>query len=500
MDKHDRIRCFIIDALTLIIIGIIAFSAIFTKPVSNLDEIWNFNFARNIADGLVPYRDFNIVPTPLLSMICGLLLFVFGKELIVMRCLAVCLICAIFFLLYKILNKIIPKEITLLVLAVFLSMYREVMCIDYNYAVLLVALILLLVELNHVETNCFKYSFRYNFFVGIIAGIAILFKQSTGLAVCIACLGYKIFEIRKKNDIKSFFIIAGTRILGAVIPVGLLIVYLFFNGAFSDFVSYTILGVRNFSNAISYANLLKNGSIATLAIIVPGALLIMFVMLFAKNVKEEISIFFAYAVSSFVVTFPICDNIHFLIGSMITMMGLTYIIYEYVFKAYADNIKKKYKVFLYVFVNFVSCFLLLILINNSLGIIKTDFVLAKKENELSHFIGIPESIGLKDRIKVVDEFILGQMESGKKVYILDAEAAIYFIPLNMYNKDYDMFNRGNLGVDGENRIIDRIKNEKDAIYLLKKDGVNWQNPNTVREFIINNLDRVDEISFFWVYE
>ena len=500
MEKQDRIRCFIIDLLALIVIGIIAFSAIFTKPVSNLDEVWNFNFSRNIADGLIPYRDFNMVPTPLLSMICGLFLFIFGKELIVMRWLAVCLMCAVFFLTYKILKKIVPKEVTLLVLAVFLSLYKEVMCIDYNYAVLLVALILLYIELNHVEKDCFKYSFRYNFVVGIIAGIAVLFKQSTGLAVCVACLGYKIFEIRKKDDIKSFFRIAGTRVLGAVIPVGLLIVYLILNGAFNDFVSYTILGVRNFSNSISYANLLKNESIAALSIIVPAALLIMLIMHFVKNVKEEICIFFAYAVSSFVVAFPICDNIHFLIGAMITLIGLTYIIYEYVFKAYADNVKKKYKVFLYGFVTFVSCFFLLSLIHSSFESIKTDYILVKKENELSHFIGVPESVGLKDRIKVVDEYILSQMKMGKKVYILDAEAAIYFIPLNMYNKDYDMFNRGNLGVDGENRIIDRIKNEKDSVYLLKKDGINWQNPNVVREFVTDNLNRIDEISIFEVYE
>ena len=38
-----------------------------------------------------------------------------------------------------------------------------------------------------------------------------------------------------------------------------------------------------------------------------------------------------------------------------------------------------------------------------------------------------------------------QEKENKKVYILDAEAAIYMIPINNYNKDYDMFLKGNIG-------------------------------------------------------
>ena len=32
------------DILILVVIAIVAISVIFTKPISNLDEIWNFNF------------------------------------------------------------------------------------------------------------------------------------------------------------------------------------------------------------------------------------------------------------------------------------------------------------------------------------------------------------------------------------------------------------------------------------------------------------------------
>ena len=33
------------------------------------DEIWNYGFSYNIATGLIPYKDFNMVITPLLVQI-----------------------------------------------------------------------------------------------------------------------------------------------------------------------------------------------------------------------------------------------------------------------------------------------------------------------------------------------------------------------------------------------------------------------------------------------
>ena len=90
----------------LIFIGIILVISpfILSRNLNNLDEIWNYNFARNVADGLVPYRDFNMVQTPLLPLIAGLMLKLFGNELIVMRILAILLIASIFFMIYKILK------------------------------------------------------------------------------------------------------------------------------------------------------------------------------------------------------------------------------------------------------------------------------------------------------------------------------------------------------------------------------------------------------------
>lgn len=502
MGKQDRIKSLVSDFCVIVIIAVIAFSAIFTRSISNLDEIWNFNFARNIADGLVPYRDFNMVPTPLLSMICGLVLLIFGKELLIMRYLAVCLICLVFFMAYKILDRVVPKNVTILLMAVFLSLYKEVMCIDYNYAVLLIGLILLYIELKNVKKEYFEYNFIYNFVVGFISGLAILFKQSTGLAVCVACITYKFFEIRRKEDIKQFLKIVRTRLLGSIVPGGIFLIYLLVNDSWNDFINYTILGVRTFSNKVLYSELLKNDTISVLAMLVPCCIAIMFAMLFSKKVKEEICIFFAYSISSFIVAFPISDNIHFLIGAMIPMIGCAYIIYEYVFKVYANEVKKEYRLFTYGVITFVSFLFLLLLVYNSVESIEKNYIYVEKEKSLSHFIGIPEDVGLKDRIEQIDAYILEKKDAGKKVYILDAEAALYYIPLDMYNKDYDMFNKGNLGAKGEEGIIEDLKKKNDFQILILQDRYtkNWQMPLKVIEYVKTDLNKIGSINVFDIYE
>ena len=60
----------IIFNIGYILFLLIAFLGIvLPRNLQNLDEIWNFNFARNIANGLLPYKDFNMLQTPLLSFI-----------------------------------------------------------------------------------------------------------------------------------------------------------------------------------------------------------------------------------------------------------------------------------------------------------------------------------------------------------------------------------------------------------------------------------------------
>ena len=85
---------------------LIASGNAFVQAFSNLDEIWIYNFARCIVDGLLPYRDFSIIITPLFPMISAIFLKIFGNEMVVLRGIEVIEIAAILFMTFKVLKRL----------------------------------------------------------------------------------------------------------------------------------------------------------------------------------------------------------------------------------------------------------------------------------------------------------------------------------------------------------------------------------------------------------
>lgn len=85
---------------------LIASENVFVQAFSNLDEIWIYNFARCIVDGLLPYRDFSIIITPLFPMISAIFLKIFGNEMVVLRGIEVIEIAAILFMTFKVLKRL----------------------------------------------------------------------------------------------------------------------------------------------------------------------------------------------------------------------------------------------------------------------------------------------------------------------------------------------------------------------------------------------------------
>lgn len=85
---------------------IIVSGHVFIQELANLDEMWVYNFARCILNGLLPYKDFSIIITPLFPMISAIFLKIFGDEMVVLRIAEVFEIAAILFISYKILRKV----------------------------------------------------------------------------------------------------------------------------------------------------------------------------------------------------------------------------------------------------------------------------------------------------------------------------------------------------------------------------------------------------------
>lgn len=168
------------NILIFIIIFILMAAIILPKEISDLDEIWNYNFAKNIAEGRVPYRDFNMLQTPALSFFVAIFFKIFSNELIITRILSIFLNTTILFLCSKILARLrINSYINGFMLLGLFWLLKPHFCLDYNFANLLILLIIIYIELGELERKEFllKENKKKDFYlIGLLSRSCLMYK------------------------------------------------------------------------------------------------------------------------------------------------------------------------------------------------------------------------------------------------------------------------------------------------------------------------------------
>lgn len=511
--KKEKIKAISKDFILFIFIAVMVFSIIAINLISNLDEIWNYNTARAITQNLIPYKDISMITTPLLPMITALFLKLIANEVIVSRVLASVLWGGVLFSIFKILKLLIKEENTCLIIIALLGLlFRDCYCIDYNILSLMFSLIILYIELKNIDKPHFENN-KTDFLIGILAGLTVCTKQSIGAILAIIVVGYKIIFVQNKKEFIEYLKTAFKRIIGILIPMILVFIYLIATNSLQDFINYAVLGISTFSNKIPYAQLMNNDKkeIQILSRIMPFILLAMAVLTIVLqnkkkkenigNIDNKILTILIYSLSTIIIMYPISDEIHFLIASTITFIGLAYILYLLGIAIYNKiNLQSKKKIYKITSL-LISIILIAFIAVRGIENI-TEYIKQEKNETIEHYKNIQISEYLQERINEIDNFILEQEKENKKVYILDAEAAIYMIPINNYNKDYDMFLKGNIGKDGQEGQIQKIKQkETNEIILIRKRNLqsNWQTPTEVVNYVRENLEFMGEVSIYEVY-
>ena len=512
--KKEKIKAISKDFILFIFIAVMVFSIIAINPISNLDEIWNYNTARAITQNLIPYKDISMISTPLLPMITALFLKLIANEVIVSRVLASVLWGGVLFSIFKILKLLIKEENTCLIITALLGLlFRDCYCIDYNILSLMFSLIILYIELKNIDKPHFENN-KTDFLIGILAGLTVCTKQSIGAILAIIVVGYKIIFVQNKKEFIEYLKIAFKRIIGILIPMILVFIYLIATNSLQDFINYAVLGISTFSNKIAYAQLMNNDKkeIQILSRIMPFILLAMAVLTIVLqnkkkkenigNIDNKILTILIYSLSTIIIMYPISDEIHFLIAGTITFIGLAYILYLLGIAIYNKiNLQSKKKIYKITSLMISIIAIAFIAVRGIENI--TEYTKQEKNETIEHYKNIQISEYLQERINEIDNFILEQEKENKKVYILDAEAAIYMIPINNYNKDYDMFLKGNIGKDGQEGQIQKIKQkETNEIILIRKRNLqsNWQTPTDVIDYVRENLEFTGEVSIYEVYK
>ena len=121
-------------------------SILFYFHTIDLDEIWSYGFSYNISRGLIPYKDYNMVVSPLYSLLFSLPLKVFGNYLLVYKLSHAFLYSLIFTLAYQKLGK---KSLLLPISAAIQSSP----CWYNTFIAALVLFILIIVDSNYKHKN-----------------------------------------------------------------------------------------------------------------------------------------------------------------------------------------------------------------------------------------------------------------------------------------------------------------------------------------------------------
>ena len=189
--------------------------------------------------------------------------------------------------------------------------------------------------------------------------------------------------------------------------------------------------------------------------------------MYIKKSKKETLILLLFSIISLIFVYPISDEVHFVIAIPITLISMGYIL---------DKLINKFGQYPKIEI-IITCILEVTIITTSI------FCFAKgmnryknlnKNTELNHFKYLPiEEQGILN-IKEIDDFIESKE---KQVIIQDATAALYMIPINRYNKNYDMFLKGNIGSKGEEGQIEILKNSTDKIILIRNDNYQRKGKN-----------------------
>ncbi len=486
----------IFNILLFLLIFVAILSSLLPVELNSLDEIWQYTFARNIGNGLVPYKDISITSTPLISMIAGVILKLTFDELIVMRILAAILCSVIIYTVYKLFKLLnIKKEICVLFTFLIFFLLMGKYCIDYNFGTLLLILIIIYKEIkNYKKDGVFvKVNIKHDIVVGLLAGLCITTKQTSGLFTCLALLGNKLLFVTNKEEFKIYIKSCVYRVIGIIIPVLVFIIYLITNNALEEFINYSILGISEFTNTIPYTFLFEWNIVGVLSILVP----LTFVYTLIETVffeRDKFSyIFCVYGLAMFVICFPISDPIHFLVGALPTIILILYKLYNLLKKIFA----KKEEVKLIINKNLLIA-MGVILISFSFVNFVNYFKSKETYSQNMHFKFIPISSYLETRINEVAEYL----RKNGNTRILNGDAVVYMIAVDRYNKDYDMLGRGSLGANGANRIIEEVSNTENIKYLVAKEGIpiQWQMQTEVLDFIKNNKTKVGEVSIFDIYE
>jgi len=411
--------------------------------VVNLDEIWNYGFAHNIYRGLIPYKDFNMVLTPLFPFIMSFPFFIFGSSMLVFHIEWAIILTAIFYILHYYFKE---KSYLFLIFMIFpLSIAFP------SYNMFLFFLFLLIVLLEEKQAN--------DYLIGFVLACFVLTKQTVGVMMLLPTLYY----IKQPKKI-------GKRFIGFIIPIFIFLLYLIFTNSFFEFLDLCFFGLFDFTSNSKGFNVFF--VLSLLLLVISGYLI----------KKDRSCLKNYYFLAFFSVLIPLFDMYHF----EIVFLAFLFILLEQV------NFKNYINIRLFS-LGIIFGLLVITLVYRE----DHDFVYP---NDIKYFEYRNLATGHIQYSHKINRLI--EKYRDQKIVFISADS-YYFRIINDMDIGYlDLINTGNWGYHGSSKLLETIKSKTDCVFFVDKTelGSNKQTDQEAIKYVMKHGKILDKEGKYYVYE
>lgn len=478
----------------LILITSVNLYIIYFLPLEPFDELWNFQNVHKMFNHFTIYTDANVIITPIFYFLSLSFFKFFGSTIIAFRYFNIILYLIFFLLIFYIFKILkVPNHLNFIFTALaFTQSYPLVSCgANYN------TLSTIFVFLGLIFYMLFYNKSYFHFLQGLLIFILFFTKQNIGVLFTISVLA---FEFIYKSNWKTFFI-QQLKKATTFIPLLLFSLYMFYKqGILIDFINYAFGGLFNFGNsnfiisASPYFIVICTFTIAFYIYIVRSKKLASFI---TDEQKRNLNLLGCISIGMTFSVVPIVNDAHFLFVIPFHFILLFYFLNFSILKEFSE-IKKfasTTKIIPFVIILFTLFYVIIMHLckYNDYKQIK-DF-----SNPFNNVYVSPEYY---NKINIITKYIKNQSDIGVDVIIVASDSAFYSVPLNLSHGDFDLAFNGNLGYNGEKKMIEKIKNSEKTKFLIYTDEEDcfWQESKIVRNFIIENLAKTGELFNYSIYE